>query len=114
MEIRNRDDAEFIIRHRVGVELGKQWKRKGWLLYLLLAPIALYCICTIASYPHSGEAGARDVPDAVGWGLVVLSVWVVMPILASMLCYGKDKDYLVKKYMDEATKAGTIDEEIKK
>lgn len=111
MEIRNRDDAEFILRHRAGVELGKQWKRKGWILYLLLIPIVIYCGCMIMSFPSSGTAGHQDLPDAVSWGLIVLGVWMASPLLVAMVCYGKDKDYLVKKYMDEATKAGIIDKE---
>lgn len=111
MEIRNRDDAEFIIRHRAGVELGKQWKRKGRMLFLLLMPIIIYCVCMMAHFPSAGTAGHRELPDAVSLGLVVLGVWIAIPLAVAMVCYGKDKDYLVKKYMDEATKAGTIDKE---
>jgi hypothetical protein len=113
MEIRNRDDAEFILRHRVGVELGKKWKQQGRALYLLIVPLIIYTICMIATYPRSGELGAKDTPDAVGWGLVVIAVWLVIPLSVALSCYGKDKELLIKKYMDEATKAGVIDKEEK-
>jgi uncharacterized membrane protein len=111
MEIRNRDDAEFILRHRALKELGKQWKKKGRIFYFLLAPLAIYLICMMVTFPHSGEAGYGDLPEAVTWGFIVLMVWLAVPALVAGACYEKDKELLTKKYMDEATEAGTIDKE---
>lgn len=111
MEIRNRDDAQFIFRNRAVKEATRQWKNKGRLITCSLIPLAIYAFCIIGIYPHAGEVGKPDIPDGVSYGFLVLLFWLFMPAFVGLVCFEKDKEILTKKYMDEATKAGLIDEE---
>jgi hypothetical protein len=111
MEIRNRDDAQFILRHRAVKEMSRQWKKKGRVLCGLIIPLAIYAFCVIGAYPHAGEVGQPDIPEGVMYGFVILFFWLIIPAGVAMICFEKDKESLVKKYMDEATKAGVIDKE---
>jgi len=111
MEIRNRDDAEFILKHRVAKELGRQWKKKGRMLYMCVLPAVVYTFCIIGLYPNAGEPGGGHIPDGVSWGFLVLLFWLFIPALVGLICYEKDKELLLKKYMDEATRDGKIDSE---
>lgn len=108
MEIRNRDDAQFILRQRVAKEVGRRWKNIIKLLVISAAPVVFYSLCTILFYPEDSALST----GAAG-GLIVLVFWLLIPAGVAMVGIEKDKELLIKKYMDEMTEAGEIDKEEK-
>ena len=111
MEIRNRDDALFIIRNRASKEMGRKYKTIGRLVLWGAIPMVVYLFCIIGTYPNAGVNGNPDIPRGIVGGLLVLVVWWVAGALVAVSVHSKDKDLLVKKYMDEETAKGTIDKE---
>jgi len=110
MEIRNRDDAQFILRQRVAKEVGRRWKNIIKLLCISAAPVVFYSLCTVLLYP---EAGDSALSTGMAGGLIVLVFWLLIPAGVAMVVIEKDKELLIKKYMDEMTEAGEIDKEEK-
>lgn len=111
MEIRNRDDAEFILKNRASREMFRLWKGKIRLVLWSGLPLVIYAICIICTYPNAGEAGYPDVPANVGWGIMILLLYYLVAGFCVMVTWQKDRDYLKEHYMEVETKAGRINKD---